>query len=341
MSPNILDHKTSVSICIFHDLTDANEMRIVVSPRSIISNWFPKPFQNPNSNCTKPFFTSLNGSLLFKPLTQFSSQPNTPSLAHSTSNRGLLFREKILYLEKLNVNPNKALRENPNFRSAPLFSLKSVVRCLSSMGIERSAMGRILDMYPQLLTCDPYSDLYPIFDFLLNEVAIPFPDIRRSIIRCPRLLVCSVDEQLRPALSFLRNLGFVGSNSINYQTALLLVSNVEGTLLPKIEYLQSLGFAYEELTNMVIRSPGLLTFSIKNNFVPKVEYFLKEMNGDVAELKRFPQYFSFSLEKKIKPRHRLLLEHGLSLPLANMLKVSDGEFNAWLIEMRLQSLDGR
>lgn len=62
------------------------------------------------------------------------------------------------------------------------------------------------------------------------------------------------------------------------------------------------------------------------------------MKGDLLELKRFLQYFSFRLEKKIKPRHRLLVEHGLSLSLSKMLKVSDGEFTSRLIEMRLQSL---
>lgn len=92
---------------------------------------------------------------------------------------------------------------------------------------------------------------------------------------------------------------------------------------------------------MVLRSPGLLTFSIRNNYTPKVKYFLEEMKGDLVELKRFPQYFSFSLEGKIKPRHRLLVEHGFSLPLSEMLKVSDGEFNARLIEMRLRSVEGR
>lgn len=265
--------------------------------------------------------------LLLPPQASFTPSPKP-------SNSGILFREKLIYLEThLNVNPQKALQQNPDFRSCPLSSLKSVEGCLSSMGIERSALGRILDMYPQLLTMDPYSDLYPVFDFLLNEVRIPFPDIRKSIIRCPRLLVCDVSNQLRPALKFLtQELGFEG---ITCNTTVLLVSSVQGTLLPKIEYLQSLGLTYAEVVNMVIRSPGLLTFSIHNNFKPKAEYFFKEMNKDVKELKRFPQYFSFSLEGKIKPRHRLLLEHGFSLPLREMLKVSDGEFNAMLIEMRL------
>ncbi|XP_028099726.1 transcription termination factor MTEF1, chloroplastic-like, partial [Camellia sinensis] len=128
----------------------------------------------------------------------------TPHLTFTTTtiatDSGLCFREKLLYLQTLKVNPSKALHKNPNFRSAPLDSLKSVKKCLYSMGIDRFALGRIFDMYPQLLTCDPYSDLYPVFDFLLNHVNIPFPDIRISIIRCPRLLICSVDHQLRPAL---------------------------------------------------------------------------------------------------------------------------------------------
>ncbi|KAG2702387.1 hypothetical protein I3760_06G087000 [Carya illinoinensis] len=259
----------------------------------------------------------------------------------STSDAGILFREKIVYLESLNVNSHKALRLNPNFRSAPLSSLVSVEHCLFSFGIARSAIGRILDMHPQLLTSDPHSDLYPIFDFLLNEVSIPFPDLSKSIIRCPRLLVCSVTDQLKPALSFLRGLGFTGPNSITCQTTLLLVSSVEGTLLPKIRYLQSLGLSYKDVINMVLRSPGLLTFSIRNNYTPKVKYFLEEMKGDLVGLKRFPQYFSFSLEGKIKPRHRVLVEHGFSLPLSEMLKVSDGEFNARLIEMRLRSVEAR
>ncbi|KAF3431480.1 hypothetical protein FNV43_RR26211 [Rhamnella rubrinervis] len=287
---------------------------------------FPKPSKNPNLNIRKPSIS------IFNPL---------PALSHPpyTSDAGLRFREKIVYIENhLNINSHKALRLNPNFRSASLSAVKSVERCLTSMGIERSAIGRILDMHPQLLTSDPDYDLYPVFDFLLNEVEIPYPNIRKSIIRCPRLLVCNVENQLRPTLCFLQNLGFVGRNSITSHTALLLVSNVEGTLIPKIEYLQSLGFSYGEVANMVIRSPGLLTLSIQNNFMPKVKYFLEEMKGDIAELKRFPQYFCFSLEGKIKMRHRLLVEHRFWLPLSVMLKLSDGEFNARLVEMRLQSV---
>ncbi|XP_047333288.1 transcription termination factor MTEF1, chloroplastic [Impatiens glandulifera] len=277
----------------------------------------------------------------FLPLQTLSNKftPSTAAAPPPLSDPGLRFREKLIYLCDLKINPDKAFQRNPDFRSAPLSSLKSVENCLSSMGIERASLGRILDMYPQLLTSDPYSDLYPIFSFLLDEIRIPFPDVRKSIIRCPRILICSVEHQLRPTWHFLEQLGFVGRHAINSHTTLLLVSSVERTLVPKLVYLQGLGISNEDVNEMVLRSPGLLTYSIEKNLEPKMEYLVKEMKGDVEEVKRFPQYFSFSLEGKIKPRHRLLVEKGLSLSLAQMLKVSDGEFRARLVEMRLRLLD--
>ncbi|QCD90420.1 Mitochodrial transcription termination factor [Vigna unguiculata] len=266
---------------------------------------------------------------------QFSSHPNPPT----TSDRGILFHEKVRYLKALKVNPEKAFHLNPTLRSSPLAALESVTRCLYSLRVPRAALGRILDMHPVLLTCDPYSQLYPLLDFLLHEVPIPFPDVHLCILRCPRLLVSSIDDQLRPTLFFLRELGFCGPHSLTCQTTLLLVSSLEDTLLPKIEFLKSLGFTHIEVSNMVVRSPGLLTLSVKKNLMPKLEFFLKEMNGDVAELKRFPQYFSFSLERRIRSRFGMLRQLGVSMPLEDMLKVSDGEFNARLLELRFKTLE--
>ncbi|KAK4841994.1 hypothetical protein QYF36_013984 [Acer negundo] len=272
---------------------------------------------------------SISSSTL-KPL-----QP-PPSHLPTTSDSGRLFRQKLLHLQDLNVNPHKVLHVNPEFRSTPLSSLFSLESFFLTLGFSRPAIGRVLDMHPKLLTADIDAEIQPIIDFLLHEVRIPFPDITKSINRCPRLLVTDVTHQLRPTFEFLRELGFVGNHRISCQTTLLLVSSVELTLKPKIEYLKSLGFSDKEVEIMVIRSPGLLTFSVDNNLVPKVEFFMEEMKGDLEEFKRFPQYFSFSLEKKIKPRYRALVKHGFKLPLSKMLKVSDGEFNDMLMEMRLQ-----
>ncbi|KAI8556541.1 hypothetical protein RHMOL_Rhmol05G0261400 [Rhododendron molle] len=288
-------------------------------PSSLISS--PNPSQNPNPKKHHP-----------KSLTRLP----TTAAAATSSGPGHRFRQKLLYLKTLNVNPQKALQENPNFRSTPLETLKSVERFLSSMGIERRAFGRIFEMYPHLLSADPYSDLYPVFDFLLNDVGIPYPNIRTSILRCPRLLVSSVDDRLRPTLLFLKGIGFVGNDAINSQTSVLLVSSVENTLIPKLNFLKGLEFDYDEVRTLVLRLPSLLTYSVEGNLRPKVQYFLEEMNGDLGELKGFPQYFAYSLEGRIKPRHRMLAQYGFSLSLPEMLKYSDAEFNVRFLDMRVR-----
>ncbi|THU67491.1 hypothetical protein C4D60_Mb05t25180 [Musa balbisiana] len=271
--------------------------------------------------------------------------PLPPTLLASpafATDAGLRFREKLLYLEHdLGLDASRALSLNPSLRSAPLSALHSCAAALRSYGLLPADAARVFAMYPCLLTCDPSADLLPVFHFLLGPAAIPFPDLRKAVARCPRLLVSSVPSQLLPALRFLRRLGFVGRRRITCRTTLLLVSSVEATLLPKLDYLRGLGFSHRETRSMVLRSPGMLTFSIENNFKPKVEFFLHDMGRDLSELKDFPQYFSFSLEGKIRPRHRLLVESRLRMPLSEMLKVSDGEFMSRLVEMRLNPVNDK
>ncbi|XP_078429601.1 transcription termination factor MTEF1, chloroplastic-like [Wolffia australiana] len=280
----------------------------------------------------------------FTPTAALHHPPPKPT-SPSSPNPGLLFRQKLLYLEEtLGIDSSEALSRNPHLRSFPLSSLHSLAAFLSSMGLPstHSGAGRVLSRHPELLTCDPQTHLLPVFRFLLGPVGLPRKDLPLAVLRCPRLLVSSVDSQLRPALLFLRQLGFVGNHRISCRTTLLLVSSVEGTLIPKLEYIQNLGFSRREAAKMVLRSPGLFTFSIERNFRPKVAYLVEDMRREIAELKDFPQYFSFSLEGKIKPRHRRLVENGFGdMPLADMLKVSDGEFNDRLVEMRLRLLDER
>lgn len=92
---------------------------------------------------------------------------------------------------------------------------------------------------------------------------------------------------------------------------------------------------------MALRLPSLLTFSVEKNFQPKVEFLVGEMGRDIGELKEFPQYFAYSLEGRIKPRHMMMLERGFGssrISLGDLLRASDGEFRERLLEMRLKSM---
>lgn len=148
------------------------------------------------------------------------------------------------------------------------------------------------------------------------------------------MLVSSVRDQLKPALFYLQRLGFDNLDALAYQDPILLVSNVEKTLIPKLNCLVSFGFSKKDAVGMVLRCPSLFTFSVENNFQPKFEYFDVEMEGKLEELRDFPQYFAFSLEKRIKPRHAESVAVGMKVPLPLLLKTTDDDFKELLMRQR-------
>ncbi|GMI93586.1 hypothetical protein like AT2G34620 [Hibiscus trionum] len=280
----------------------------------------------------KPSFSPTNSQ---EPNTHLASKPKSllhkhPLYSSAHHNLSLQIKEKILCLEIMGIDSGKALSLNPSLHTTSLDSLNSIISFLQSKGIHQKDFPRIFGMCPKILTSNIKTDLNPVFSFLSQDLNVPENNYRKVINKCPRLLTSSVRDQLKPALFYLQRLGFKDLEALAYQDPVLLVSSVEHTLIPKLKFLGNMGFSTAEAKSMVLRCPGLFTFSIENNYKPKFEYFKEEMKGDLEELKEFPQFFAFSLEKRIKPRHIEAMKSGVKLPLASMLKSTDQEFKELL-----------
>ncbi|KAG8385254.1 hypothetical protein BUALT_Bualt03G0022900 [Buddleja alternifolia] len=280
----------------------------------------PKPAANSYQQSSNQLLTTKPKTLLHK----------HPLYQPTHANISFQFKEKILCLEIMGVDSGRALAQNPSLRTASLHSIHAIVVFLQSKGLHLKDLGRIFGMCPQILTSDIKTDLIPVFNFLSYDLKVSEQNFRKVINKCPRLLISSVRDQLKPALFYLRRLGFQDLHALAYQDPILLVSSVEKTLIPKLDYLVSLGFCKSDAMGMVRRCPGLFTFSVENNFKPKFDYFEKEMKGTLDELKEFPQYFAFSLENRIKPRHMEVVQSGVEVPLPLMLKTTDEEFRELL-----------
>ncbi|XP_050232129.1 transcription termination factor MTEF1, chloroplastic [Mercurialis annua] len=281
-------------------------------------------------------FSSQTPSNAHNPLTNLSAKP-TKSLLHKhplytplQTNITTQIQEKILCLEIMGIDSGEALSQNPHLHSASLDSIHAIISFLHLKGVRQSDLARIFGMCPQLLTSNVKSDLTPVFDFLQYNLKVPENNFRKVVNKNPRLLICSVRDQLKPCLNYLQRLGFKDLGNLAYQDSILLVSNVENTLVPKLKYLESIGLSEDEAIGMVLRCPSLFTFSVEHNFKPKFEYFVEEMKRDLEELKEFPQYFSFSLENRIKPRYLEISESRVEMSLAVMLKSTDEEFKELL-----------
>ncbi|XP_021892454.1 transcription termination factor MTEF1, chloroplastic isoform X2 [Carica papaya] len=231
------------------------------------------------------------------------------------------FQEKMLYLDSIGIDFFSLINDHPPIISAALGNIKSTVDYLTSMDFTALELRRIVSMCPELLTSS-LSSIVPVFTFLLREARVEGSDLKRVINRRPRLLACSVKYRLRPTMYFLQSIGI---SEVHKHTSLLSCS-VENKLVPRIEFFEKIGFSHREAISMFRRFPQLFNYSIKDNYELKINYFVVEMGRDLKEIKEFPQYFSFSLENRIKPRHQCCVEKGVCFPLPVLLKTNEAQF---------------
>lgn len=89
------------------------------------------------------------------------------------------------------------------------------------------------------------------------------------------------------------------------------------------------GLSKREVALMVCRFSPLLGYSIDEVLKPKVEFLINSMGKPISDVVEYPRYFSYSLEKKIKPRFWVLKGgRNIECSLKSMLGKNDEEFAA-------------
>ncbi|KAK7256288.1 hypothetical protein RIF29_29729 [Crotalaria pallida] len=237
------------------------------------------------------------------------------------------YRENVRYLKTLTIIDPKT---NPNNLPLPdaVNHILTTVNFLKSKSFTEPDFPRLHSLCPQLFShfVDP-TDISPAFDFLNDDLLATADQSRALILICPTLLFSDVELCLKPTLRFLQQVGVRNLNVPTNQNAHLLNTRVE-KLRAKMRFLQERGFSYEEAANACQRLPAIFGYGVESNLEPKFRYLVKEMKREVDELKKFPQYFGFSLEKRIVPRHLHLKERGVRIPLNRMLMWGDEKFYA-------------
>lgn len=252
-------------------------------------------------------------SSLRSPVTFTQKPPKSPQIP--------FFSEKLLFLDSVGLDHLSVISSHPPIISASLADLKSTVKFLRSLDLTALDLRRIVGMCPQILTATPRT-LTSVITFLLREAGVSGRDLRHVIHRRPRLLMSDVATQLRPTLYFLQMLGITETSRHSY----LLSCSVEEKLIPRIEFFESAGFSLREAKSMLRRFPQLFCYGIEGNLAVKLGFLVGEMGRELREVNVFPQYFSYSLEKRIKRRHLVCEERGVRFTLPVLLKPSDEEF---------------
>lgn len=209
--------------------------------------------------------------------------------------------------------------------------IKPLVDYLVSLGLPKKILARMFEKRAYILGYDLEETVKPnvecLLSFGIRREALPFIIAQYTqIIGLPLKAKLSVQQYFFNLKLKIDPEGF--SQVIEKMPQ--IVSLNQNVIMKPVEFLLGRGIPSEDVAKMVVKCPQLVAVRVellKNSY-----YFFKtEMGRPLKELVEFPEYFTYSLESRIKPRYQRLKSRGIRSSLNWLLNCSDQRF-----EERLQ-----
>lgn len=239
--------------------------------------------------------------------------------------------QKVAYLKEFGLSSEEVgrlLAFKPHLMGCSIEERwKPLVKYLYYHGVSRDGMKRILTTKPVLFCIDLESNIVPKVQFL-RDIGVQDDAIGNVLVKFPHLLTYSLYKKIRPVVIFLLTKAGVTQKDIGKVIALgpeLLGCSISKKLDPNVKYFLSLGIRLKVLGEMIADFPMLLRYNT-DVLRPKYQYLRRTMVRPLNDLIEFPRFFSYSLEGRIIPRHKIMVENRLNFKLRYMLE-PDKEFD--------------
>ncbi|KAI9110052.1 hypothetical protein K1719_019093 [Acacia pycnantha] len=215
-------------------------------------------------------------------------------------------------------------------------NLKPTMKFMETLGVDKQQWAKVIYRFPALLTYSKQKVKTSI-DFLY-EIGLSEENIGKILTRFPNIISYNVEDKLRPTANYFRSLG-VDVSILLFRCPQNFGLSIEANLKPVTEFFLEKGYTVQEVGTMISRYGSLYTFSLADNLIPKWEFFVT-MDYPKPELVKFPQFFGYSLEERIKPRYARMKECRVRLLLNQLLSLSSSDFEEALKKkMKKNQLD--
>ncbi|XP_010537750.1 PREDICTED: transcription termination factor MTERF4, chloroplastic [Tarenaya hassleriana] len=224
------------------------------------------------------------------------------------------------------VDIDHAIRRWPLLLGCSTSNVKIMVNELAKLDVRNKKLGKVISKVPQLLLCKP-QEFLKVVSFV-GDLGFQKETVTQILCRCPEIFGCSIEKTLQRKLVFLTRFGVSKSQfpRIIRKYPEFLIYDTDRTVLPRLKYLMEKGLSEKEIAFMVRKFSPILGYSIDKVLKPKLEFLVNSMNKPVSEVVDYPRYFSYSLEKRIKPRFWVLKGKNIESTLQEMLGKNDEEF---------------
>ncbi|KAG8368238.1 hypothetical protein BUALT_Bualt15G0024500 [Buddleja alternifolia] len=240
--------------------------------------------------------------------------------------------QKVAYLKEFgldNEDMGRLLAFKPQLMACSIEDRwRPLVKYFYYLGISKDGMRRILTMKPMVFCVDLENTIVPKVQFL-RDIGVAEDAIGSVLARFPSLLTYSLYKKIRPVVIFLLTRAGVSQQDVGKVIALqpeLLGCSIANKLDHNVKYFLSLGITLPQLGEMVSDFPMLLRYNI-DVLRPKYRYLRRMMIRPLEDLIEFPRFLSYSLEGRIIPRHKIMVENRINFKLRYMLASTDEEFD--------------
>ncbi|KAK9286085.1 hypothetical protein L1049_014465 [Liquidambar formosana] len=240
--------------------------------------------------------------------------------------------QKVSYLKEFGLSSEdvgRLLAFKPHLMGCSIEERwKPLVKYFYYLGICRDGMRRILTIKPMVFCFDLETTIVPKVQFF-QDIGIREDAIGNMLVKFPPLLTYSLYKKIRPVVIFLLTKAGVTQRDIGKVIALgpeLLGCSIVNKLEVNVKYFRSLGIPLRLLGEMIADFPMLLRYNV-DVLRPKYRYLRRTMVRPLQDLIEFPRFFSYSLDDRIIPRHKVLVENQVNFKLRYMLASTDEEFS--------------
>ncbi|CAL5384213.1 unnamed protein product [Camellia sinensis] len=242
----------------------------------------------------------------------------------------------VAYLVSIGVNPRDI---GPMVTQYPYFlgmrvgtMIKPLVDYLLSLGLPKKIIARMLEKRAYILGYDLEETVKPNVDCLIS-FGIRREALASIIAQYPQTIGLPLKAKLSTQQYFFNFKLKIDPDGFAQVIERMpqIVSLNQNVIMKHVEFLVGRGIPVEDAGKMVVNCPQLVAVQVglmKNSYY----FFKSEMGRPVNELVEFPEYFTYSLESRIKPRYQKLQSKGIRCSLAWFLNCSDKRF-----EERLQA----
>jgi Uncharacterized protein conserved in bacteria len=267
-----------------------------------------------------------------------------PKLLCSAVDTGLLPRLQFLHKE-MSIpleNLRTILKANPKLL---LYSLehnlqpKFISFFIMRLYMQPKDILKLLTYYPLIIDYSLENHMLPIARYFLSELEFSPMEMKHILLKFPRIMTHSLFK-IKHLVGYLRyQLGMNAKEvkRVLFQAPQVISLNTDEKVASKVAFLKdTFDLANDkDLRKVISGMPTILLCNTEKNILPKAEYLLEEFGGDRMEMKQavitLPTLLGYSLENRIKPRMRQLLDRGLQpIKITVGITMTDKRFRQWL-----------